>query len=181
MRRLGTMDIVTERLVLRRFREDDEEEVYRNFGSDEKVRKYISFAPWSTMTGTEEFIQMHMSQYETNPDFYGWAITLDGEVIGSISLFDIDHDSESCELGYCIGSGWWGNGYVTEAARAVIGYAFVRLFAHRVFASLHPDNIGSQRVLEKAGMRFEGIMRDAQRNSDGTFSDLRLYAILSND
>jgi len=181
MRRLGTMEIVTERLVLRRFRETDAEEAYENFGKDEEVARYVSFDPWRTLAGTEEFIRLHLDQYDTNPDYYGWAITLDGKVIGNISIFDIDHDSESCELGYYLGRDWWGNGYATEAAKAVINYAFVRLFAHRVFASHHPENVRSKRVLEKAGMKYEGTMRDAQRNRDGTFSDLLLYAVLSND
>jgi len=103
MRRLGTMDIVTDRLVLRRFRESDTEQTYENYGKDALVNRYISFSPCETLAGTYEFIRRHLWEYDNNLDFYGWAITLDGEVIGSIGLFDIDHESESCELGYSVG------------------------------------------------------------------------------
>jgi len=181
LRRLGTMDLVTDRLILRRFRESDTEQTYENFGKDVLVNRYISFAPCETLAGTYEFIRRHLWEYDNNLDFYGWAITLDGEVIGSIGLYDIDHESESCELGYSIGSKWWDNGYATEAADAVVKFAINRLFAHRVQASHHPENLASKKVLEKIGMKFEGVMRDAQRNPNGTFSDLWLYAKLSSD
>jgi len=181
MRRIGTMELVTKRLVLRRFKDSDARNVYENFGKDELVHRYISFIPCSTPEGAYDFVQKHLWGYESNPDFYGWAITLNGEIIGSIGLFDIDHDSECCELGYSIGSKWWGNGYTTEAAAAVVDFAINRMFAHRVQASVHPDNIASKKVLENIGMRFEGVMRGAQRDPSGKFSDLYLYARLSND
>ncbi len=102
-------------------------------------------------------------------------------IIGSIGLFDIDHDSDSCEIGYSLGSRWWGKGYATEAVEAVLDYAFRELYAHRVQATYHPYNIGSKRVLEKCGMKYEGVMRDAQRNPDGSFSNLIICARLSSD
>lgn len=181
MRQLGTMDIATDRLVLRRFRLTDAEQAYENFGKDPLVGRYVSFTPFDTLANSHDAVRRHVWEYENNPDFYGWAVTLGGEVIGSIGLFDIDHDSETCELGYSIGSRWWGNGYGTEAAKAVVDFAILRLFAHRVQATHHPDNIASKRVLEKIGMKFEGIMRGAQRNPTGTYSDLWLYARLSDD
>ena len=106
---------------------------------------------------------------------------MNGEAIGSIGLFDIDHESESCEIGYSLGSKWWGKGYATEVVNAVIDFAFSSIGAHRVQATYHPDNKASAKVLEKCGMRYEGIMRGAQRNLDGTFSDLILCARLSDD
>jgi len=181
MRRLGTMELITERLVLRRFRETDTEKAYENYGKDVLVNTYISFTPCDSLAGTYEFIRRHLWEYENNPDFYGWVITLDDEIIGSIGLYSIDHSSESCELGFLIGSKWWNRGYTTEAVEAVLKFAFNRMFAHRVQASHHPENTASKRVLEKVGMKFEGVMRDAQRNANGTYSDLWLYSKLSSD
>ena len=175
------MDISTDRLRLRRFRLTDAEQAYENFGRDPLVGRFVSFTPFDTLANSHDAVRHHVWEYDNNPDFYGWAITLGGEVIGSIGLFDIDHESETCELGYSLGSRWWGHGYATEAAGAVVDFAILRMFAHRVQASHHPDNIASKRVLEKIGMRFEGVMRGAQRNPDGTFSDLCLYARLSED
>ena len=177
----GTVRIDTERLALRRFMETDADDLYENYGSDDNVRRFISFFPCSTREGAREFIDMHIQRYQATRDFYGWAITLDGVVIGSIGLFDIDHESDSCEIGYSLGSRWWGLGYATEAVSAVLDFAFNTLGAHRIQATYHPDNIASKRVLEKVNMRYEGVMRDGQKNPDGSFSDQIVCARLSTD
>jgi len=181
MKSLGTTWLSTERLTLRRFVEDDIQSTYDNYGSDPKTWTYISFAPCSTLEGTKGFVHMHMRGYLQNPDFYGWAITLDGVIIGSIALFDVDTDDESAEIGYTIGSRWWGKGYATEAVKAVVDFALHEVGFHRIQATYNPENKASEKVLQKAGLRYEGIMRDGQRNFDGSFTDLKLCAILSTD
>lgn len=102
------------------------------------------------------------------------------KVIGSIGLFNVEKSGQ-CELGYSIGSAWWGYGYATEAAAAVLEFAFQKMQVHRVYASHHIENLASGKVLEKIGMHYEGTMGDAQKNQDGTNSDLKLYAVLSTD
>ncbi len=181
MKATGTQEIKTKRLVLRRFKDTDIQAVYENYGSDSNVNRYISFAPCANMQSTQKFIHMHLKQYEDNPAFYGWAITLNDVVIGSIGLFNVEEDSEQCELGYSIGSKWWKKGYASEAADAVLHYAFEQMEAHRIYASHHIENIASGKVLLKIGMKEEEILRDGQKNFDGSFSDLKLYAKLSTD
>ena len=156
MKSIGTKEIRTERLVLRRFSEEDINDVYENYGSDPLVNRYIDFAPCSTLEGADEFIRMHVDRYDTDSDFYGWAITLDGVVIGSIGLFDVCPDKESAEIGYSLGSRWWGTGLATEAAKAVIDFAFNEIELKRVYGSHHPENIGSGKVMMKASMKYEG-------------------------
>ena len=157
MKSLGTLRIDTERLTLRRFYEDDIELLYHNYGSDPLVNKYVSFAPCTTIEGTKLFVHRHMKMYQSNDDFYGWAIVLDGMPIGSIGVYSVDHESESAEIGYSLGSKWWGMGYATEAVQAVIRFGFCEVGLHRLSATCHPENTASERVLEKCGMRFEGI------------------------
>ncbi len=181
MNAIGTTEIHTERLTLRRFRSDDVKAAYENYGSDPKVNTYISFAPCTTIESTEQFLAMHLEQYASNPSFYGWAVTLDDVVIGSIGLFNVDDDSQQCELGYSIGSKWWGKGFATEAASAVLQFGFSQMGAHRIYASHHIDNLASGKVLQKIGMLYEGTLRDGQKNPDGSFSDLKLYAKLCTD
>ncbi len=181
MNHTGTVSIKTERLVLRRFTLDDVECIYKNYGSDPLVNQYISFAPCAELESAKGFIGMHIGQYEKNPAFYGWAVTLEDEVIGSIGLFNVDEDADQAELGYSLGSKWWKKGYATEAAKEVIKHAFDRVGFHRIYASHHVENHASEKVLEKIGMQYEGTMRDGQKNTDGTYSDLKLYAILQQD
>ncbi len=144
-------EIATDRLILRPFKKWDAKEALKNFGSDEKCLAYIDYHPWTTREEMDAFLAMHEEGYEKDPDFYGWAITLDGKVIGSITLFEVDRKEQSCEMGYILGSPWWGQGLASEAAKAVADYALSHGFT-RVTASRHPENEASGRVLEKAGL-----------------------------
>ena len=101
---------------------------------------------------------------------------LNGRLIGGVGLrFAFQH--QHAELGYCIGVPFWGNGYATEAARAMLGYGFETLNLHRIFASHFKPNAASGRILVKLGMRHEGCQREHIRKWD-QFVDLELYGML---
>ena len=100
---------------------------------------------------------------------------------GSVAIFKVNDDNDSGELGYSLGSKWWGNGYMTEAVSAVIDYAFNKVGFNRIYASCHEENIASKKVMEKLSMTYEGLLRDGQRNLDNTYSNLSLYTILKRD
>lgn len=92
----------------------------------------------------------------------------------------IEPDHRRAELGYWIGVPYWGNGYATEAASAMVKYGFKTLGLHRVFAGHFANNSASARVLRKIGMRHEGCQR-AHILKWGEFLDLEMYAILASD
>ena len=102
-----------------------------------------------------------------------------GPVVGAISLV-VDRRHDSAELGYWIGVPFWGRGYCTEGARAVVGYGFEVLGLHRIHAMHFTRNAASGRVMQKLGMRFEGCRREHVRKWDG-FEDVALYGILGSD
>ncbi|MBE6494069.1 MAG: GNAT family N-acetyltransferase [Methanosphaera stadtmanae] len=181
MNHRGTLIIQTDRLVLRPFKMDDIMDVYKNYGSDTNITQYISWIPCDTMEKCENFIKFNLKEYESNPKFYSWVITLDDIITGSIAIFNVNDDNDSGELGYSLGSKWWNNGYITEAGNAVIDYAFNMIDFNRIYASCHEENIGSKKVMEKLSMTYEGLLRDGQRNLDNTYSNLLLYAILKKD
>ena len=83
-------------------------------------------------------------------------------------------------MGYWIGLPYWNNGYCTEAARAVVDFAFTDLGLHRIFAHHLVRNPASGRVMQKIGMRFEGIHRDAIKKWD-KYEDIAAYAILADE
>lgn len=88
-----------------------------------------------------------------------WAIDVDGHAIGGIGLEPgSDVERVSAEIGYWLGRSWWGRGIMTEALRAVTGEVFRIFDFTRIFALPFADNIGSIRVLEKAGYVLEGKM-----------------------
>jgi RimJ/RimL family protein N-acetyltransferase len=98
---------------------------------------------------------------------------------GGIGL-QVDSDHRRAELGYWIGVPYWGNGYATEAARAVVKYGFETLHLHRIFASHYTNNPASAGVLKKIGMRPEGSQR-AHILKWGEFLDIDLYGMLASD
>jgi ribosomal-protein-alanine N-acetyltransferase len=114
---------------------------------------------------------------------YALAIALrgDGRLIGVVSLTITNQELGQAELGYRLSSRYWGQGYATEAAQGLAGFGFSSLGLHRIFAMCHPDNAGSQRVMQKAGMRYEGHLREDFCNRDGSWRDSLLYAILAQD
>jgi RimJ/RimL family protein N-acetyltransferase len=91
-----------------------------------------------------------------------------------------DEQNASGDIGYALREDVWGQGYGTEVARALIDLGFTQLGLHRVWATVHPENVASIRVLEKAGMTYEGRLRDDRRMPDG-WRDSLLSAMLRND
>jgi ribosomal-protein-alanine N-acetyltransferase len=178
MNKIGTKTIETERLTLRPFTKGDVQEVYENYGKDVKISKYISWIPCNTLEKCEQFINFNLKEYDSNPLFFSWTIIFEEDIVGSIAIFNVDENSESGELGYSLGSKWWNKGLMTEAGKSVLNYAFNDVKFHRIFATFHEDNIASKKVLEKLSMKYEGKLKDGQKNLDGTFSNLDLYAIL---
>jgi ribosomal-protein-alanine N-acetyltransferase len=110
-----------------------------------------------------------------------FAITLrdNNELCGGTGL-QIERSHNHAELGYWIGVPYWGRGYATEAAAALLQYGFGTLNLHRIQASVFAGNLASARVLLKVGMRLEGRQRDHVCKWE-TFYDLESYGILRSD
>ncbi len=100
-----------------------------------------------------------------------------GKLVGAIGLREIDEEHSQAELGFWIAVEFWGQGFATEAARAVIRHAFESLHLNRVYAHHMARNPASGRVLEKVGLKREGFLRQRVRKW-GRFEDVVLLAIL---
>lgn len=101
----------------------------------------------------------------------------DGALVGAVGLA-LAPAHASGELGYWIAAPMWGRGYATESAAALCTFAFTTLDLHRVEARHFVRNPASGRVMQKLGMRHEGVLRDAVRRWD-RFEDLAVYAVLA--
>ena len=97
----GTIELKSERLVLRQFSLSDAQYIYKNYATDERVTRFLSWRPYTCVEDVEKFLTSVIEEYG-RPDTYHWAIEVDGEVIGSISTIDIDEENCGCEVGYCI-------------------------------------------------------------------------------
>lgn len=172
--------LATERLLLRRFELADAPAV-QTLASDARLAAYTLNLPHPYPEGGAlEFINgTHERSARGIAIELALTLKTDTSVIGCISLRPKLHNL-SAEIGYWVGVPYWGQGYMTEAARRVIQYAFEVLELNRIYATYLTDNAASGRVMQKAGMTHEGTMRQhIQRN--GVFHDFAYYAILRSE
>ena len=122
-----------------------------------------------------------LQEYEKE-SYYQWMIVLKelDEPIGSISVVRQNDRVEEAEIGYCIGRQWWHKGIMTEALSAVIEYLFTEVGMNRVAARHDPNNPYSGAVMRKCGMKYEGRLRQADRNNQGV-CDACYYGILASE
>ena len=176
------MQIETARLLLRDFTQGDFAAVHA-FDSDPEMKRYRGGGK-TTKEDTHAFIQrtQHWLRQELRPT-YAFAVVLkeQAELIGVVCLTITQRELREAELWYRLSRKFWSQGYMTEAAQAMLSFGFIDLQLHRIWAMCHPDNIGSRRVMEKIGMRYEGRLRENLPNDDGTWRDSLIHAIIDHD
>jgi RimJ/RimL family protein N-acetyltransferase len=146
-------EIETTRLRLRAFTPDDLDNLFLIFG-DSEVMRYISNGKPRSREETENGLLKTIEGWRKR-GFGLWAMTIKGseKVIGYCGLIYLD-DTPEIEIAYGLAKAHWGKGYATEAARAVLKFGFEQLKLERIVAVVNPENIPSQRVLEKLGMTY---------------------------
>jgi RimJ/RimL family protein N-acetyltransferase len=147
-----------ERVRLRRPRLSDAEAIFE-YGSDPEVARFADWLRCKTIDSVEEQLGRRVEDWSSGTEFY-WVMTLPpaDRAIGAISCCVHGH---TADFGFVLNRRCWGNGYTTEAARAIVAWLFSLPSVWRVFASCDVGNRASARVLEKAGLSLEGIMRRA--------------------
>ena len=175
------LKIETPRLLLREFSPEDLDQV-DEYASDSEVVKYMQWGP-NSREETREFLVRTADARLVQPrrDF-DWAVIhkADGRLIGSCGIHVSAIESRRAFIGYVLNRRFWGQGFATEAAEAVLGFGFDSLKMHRIFATCDAENRRSARVLEKIGMRYEGRLRDECRKK-GAWRDTFMFAILEQE
>lgn len=172
--------LVTNRLVLRPFTLDDAPLVQK-FAGDIDIARMTANIPHPYEKGlAEEWISTHQESFEKGNDLT-LAVTLDeGEtLIGAISLHS-NKIHQYAELGYWIGKPYWNQGYCTEAAKEIVRYGFNIMNLNRIQARHMTKNPASGRVMEKIGMKKEGILRQSLLRF-GEFNDYAIWSILRDE
>ena len=134
--------------------------------------------PYTEQDG-KEFISAMLAANEN--DTFAFAITVNGKVIGSIGAFrQVNIHRQTAELGYYIAEEYWGKGIMTEAVKQLCDYVFSNTDIIRIYAEPFAYNIGSCRVLEKAGFQYEGTLRSNALKNGNVF-DMKMYSKLKTD
>lgn len=172
--------MVTERLTLRQLELHDAEAIEKLAGEKEVADTTLNMPHPYPVGSASSFIKARHEAAERG-DGYSFAVTLtEGEVFLGVVGLRVNKNHNMAELAYWIGKPYWKSGYCTEAAARVVQFAFDELRLNRVFAAAMTRNPASYRVMEKIGMKFEGIMRNHIRKGD-TYEDLRYYGLLHSD
>lgn len=176
MNHIGTIELATERLTLRRFTIEDAEHMYYNWGNDPEVTRYMSWQAYESVEDIESVLKEWIASYEDKKN-YNWAIELNDleQPIGSISAVQIDDRIDAVAIGYTIGQKYWHQGYTSEALAEVIRFFMDEVKASRVWATHDVRNENSGRVMAKCGMEKEGVLRRAGINNSG-ICDEAVYA-----
>ncbi|MFK4085391.1 GNAT family N-acetyltransferase [Kribbella sp. NPDC020789] len=172
---LPTPTISTDRLLLRPFEDSDADALFE-LHSNAHVLRYWDSPPWTERSRADRFLAT-CRQLAAEGTGARLAVDRDGAFIGWCSFSQWNPEYRSASLGYCFGEAAWGHGYATEAARAVLGWAFETLDLNRVQAEADTRNIASGRVLEKLGFVREGTLRE-DCIVNGDVSDSWVYGLL---
>ena len=150
----------TERLMLREMRRSDARDMYK-YSANPETSAYLLWDVHKTPEFTREFIDYVISKYKSG-EYTDWALVYkdDGKMIGTAGFTRIDEENRVAEIGYVLNPDYWGMGLATEAASAVLKFAFEVLNMHRVEAKFMFGNDASLAVMRKLGMKFEGYQRD---------------------
>lgn len=172
--------INTTRLLLRSIEASDVDDFYDVY-SNAEVMRYWSTPALPDKRAAIELINEIRAGIEHH-DMLKWGIALreNDKLIGSVSLFRIEFTHHRAEIGYAQGRAYWGHGYMQEALKAVLNYAFETLNLHRIEADVDPRNAGSVRTLERFGFKREGYLRERWQ-VNGEIQDAFFYGLLRPD
>ncbi|MEK8216057.1 GNAT family N-acetyltransferase [Paenibacillus sp. FSL L8-0463] len=173
------MIIETQRLIIREFTSEDCAAVH-GYASDPRVVKHMMWGP-NTEEETINYLHLTISQQHQEPrKAFEFAVVLKEthQLIGGCGIHTPEQGQG--EIGYCFNSRYWGQGFAAEAACALISFGFRQLALHRIYATCRPENTGSAKVLQKAGMRYEGHLR-GHKWYKGSWHDSYQYSILEEE
>lgn len=181
MNHKGTVTLETERLVLRKYKITDAEDMYSNWATSENVTRYLTWKPYTNIEDVKSFLNYCIGQYD-NDETYNWCIELkeNNQAIGSISVVGVRNDIDEASVGYCLSESYWHKGIMTEAFTKVIDFLFNQVNVNRIEATHDAKNPNSGKVMAKCGLLYEGTRKQGAINVSG-ICDSVIYGLTKSD
>ncbi len=172
--------LTAERIILRKIVPDDCADMY-SYSRMEEVTKYLLWYPHPDADYTYRYLKQLQEQYR-NGEFTDWGIVLknSGRMIGTCGFTSFDVPNNRGEIGYVLHPDFWGMGIAAEAAYAVMTFGFCKLNLNKIEAKYIIGNDQSRRVMEKCGMKFEGVLRQHMLIK-GDYKDIGICSILKSE
>ena len=170
----------TSRLVLRKLELADVDDMY-GYASDPEVTRYVTWDAHISRENTLGYLKFLQQRYKTDRCLV-WGVVLkeNNKLIGTCDYVRIDNTSKCGILGYALAREYWNQGLMSEAVRAIIDFGFEVLDLNRIEAHCMVANLASERVMQKTGMTFEGILREKVFLKN-QFISLKMYSILKKE
>ena len=174
MNHVGTINLESERLILRRYKKEDSNEIFLGFVNQEE---FLYYANKEKRTLEEQIKSLeNIDEKYLNKEYYNWLIVEkeSDNIIGSINL-RVDNKNDSVEFNYVIDNRYINKGYMTEALNKVKEFAFDILNVNRFQGGCVTKNIASKRVMEKCNMNLEGVLKSYIKLNDG-YHDMYMFS-----
>jgi len=170
----------TERLILRKMRRSDARDLFA-YASNAEVTRYTMWNTHRTLRDSEHFLDAIEQRYREG-QVTNWGIEYkpNDKFIGTCGFVYWAPEHQRAEIGYALSAEYWNQGIMSEAARAVLQFGFQKMDLNRLEARCNLENIGSERVMQKLGMTYEGVIRE-QLFIRGRFESVKLYSILRDE
>lgn len=170
-------ELMTQRLILRKLRIEDAATLYQELGCNPDITRYTGWNPYVTLDTAREKVAGDISNYDKT-GCYSWIIQWGHKVVGTVGAYNYEPDISAIEIGYTVFQSAWGNGIASEAVKEVVRYLIEDEKINRIHAWCHADNKASTKVLEKAGLKQEGLLKQAILDPDGSLANQKLYGIV---
>lgn len=170
----------TERLILRPVQADDIQDIYA-YAKDPEVSFFVPWEVHNSIEDTRQFVNFVLADYAAGR-VNCWALVLKeiGKVVGTAGFNKWSPGDRRAEVGYTLARELWGQGLTSEAMGAIICFGFEELNLLRIDALCQVDNIASARVMEKSGLKFEGVLRQYYFIK-GAQRDMKIYSIIRSE
>lgn len=177
----GTVNLQTERLLLRRFDFNDIESMLNNWIANPIIQHNYGEPTYATKDSVRQLLNKWVPKYQSD-SFYRWAIILKetNKNIGQIAFCRVYTEIEIAEIEYCIGESYWGNSYASEALKIVLKYAFENPEFSKLEAFHRIENPNSGRVLQKVGMKTVSNVKRFEINNEQPIGDI-CYALTKDE
>ncbi len=171
-------ELETARLILRPVRLSDAKDMYE-YARDTEVARYVLWESHRSITDSIECIRDLRRQYRHGwPSSFAIILKQNQKMIGTIGFMWVNCENRSAEVGYSLSRAYWHQGLMTEALKEILSFAFTVLRLHRVEAQHDQRNPASGKVMQHAGMQYEGLLHDRIFNK-GSFCTVALYASIN--
>jgi len=168
-----------QKINLRKLTKSDALSIYQNV-KDKEISRFTNIPHPYTLKNAKSFIRRTHLGFRKKTA-YELGIELEsGQVVGGMSLLKVDHKNKNAEVGYWLGKKYWGQGIASESLKLILDFGFKKLKLVRIYARVMHPNTASAKLLEKAGFKYEGRMKQ-NFLKNGKWMDVLIYAILKEE